>query len=63
MQCGNLWIARACMRAVLQWRYMKTKKPKLYVNIRIDMDTYNALRKIAFKKRMKLIDVLRGMFA
>lgn len=40
----------------------KTTKRKKYVSIRIDEETYQKLRRIAYKTNMKLIDVLREQY-
>ena len=37
-------------------------KKKKYYTLRIDEDTYEAIRKIAYKSRKKIIDILREAF-
>lgn len=38
---------------------MKTKKPKKYHFVRLDDVTYELARKIAYKERKKIIQVIR----
>lgn len=52
MHVRNTWYNQA----------MPTKKRKRYYNIRMDEATYNAVRKIAHRLNMKLIDVLRAQY-
>jgi hypothetical protein len=40
----------------------KKKVPKRYVTIRIDTETYEAIRTLVYKKRSKIITFLRQTF-
>lgn len=41
---------------------MKTTIAKKYYTVRIDAETYEAIRKVAFKTRKKIIHIIREMF-
>lgn len=56
-------VDNACLCAWYNPRMPKIRTPKRYYNIRIDERTYEALRKLTYKRRMKIIDVMRETFA